>query len=130
MIPKNENRKSAITAKSGEIMVLLLAQHTTKYKNVMGNKTQTIFYMGYIVPLKFYIDFLLLKTVSFSCLFFFKDGSLSSHKVTVQTPHEIVLSYDAYSVFFCTYNDLWVLETLCDPMYIKELGLSLSIRYV
>ena len=53
MIPKNENRKSAITAKSGEIMVLLLAQHTTKYKKVMGNETQTIFYMGYIVPLKF-----------------------------------------------------------------------------
>ena len=53
MIPENENRKSAITAKSGEIMVLLLAQHTTKYKKVMGNKTQTIFYMGYIVPLKF-----------------------------------------------------------------------------
>ena len=53
MIPKNENRKSAITAKNGEIMVLLLAQHTTKNKNVMGNETQTIFYMGYIVPLKF-----------------------------------------------------------------------------
>ena len=53
MIPRNENRKSAITAKSGEIMVLLLAQHTTKYKNVMGNETQTIFYMCYIVPLKF-----------------------------------------------------------------------------
>ena len=53
MIPKNEHRKSSITAKSGEIIVLLLAQHTTKYKNVMGNETQTIFYMGYIVPLKF-----------------------------------------------------------------------------
>ena len=53
MIPKNENRKSAITAKTGEIMVLLLAQHATKNKNVMGNETQTIFYMGYIVPLKF-----------------------------------------------------------------------------
>ena len=52
MIPKNENRKSAITAKSGEIMVLLQAQHTTKNKNVMGNERQTIFYMGYIVPLK------------------------------------------------------------------------------
>ena len=128
MIPKNENRKSAITAKSGEILVLLLAQHTAWNKNVMGNETQTIFYMGYIVPLKFVYWFF--TPVSFSCLFFFKDGSLSSHKVTVQTPHEIVLSYDAYSVFFCTYNDLWVLETLCDPMYIKELGLSLSIRYV
>ena len=53
MIPRNENRKSAITAKTGEIMVLLLAQHTIRNKNVMGNETQTIFYMGYIVPLKF-----------------------------------------------------------------------------
>ena len=53
MIPKNENRKSAITAKSGEIMVLLLAHHTIRNKNVMGNETQTILYMGYIVPLKF-----------------------------------------------------------------------------
>ena len=53
MIPKNENRTSAITAKSGEIMVLLLAQHTIRNKNVMGNETQTILYMGYIVPLKF-----------------------------------------------------------------------------
>lgn len=53
MIPKNENRKSAITAKNGKIMVLLLAQHNKKNKNVMGNETQTIFYMGYIVQLKF-----------------------------------------------------------------------------
>ena len=53
MVPKNENRKSAITAKNDKIMVLLLAQHTTKNKNVMGNETQTILYMGYIVPLKF-----------------------------------------------------------------------------